>query len=207
MWQRSHKCSSLELRLGPPGEESLNENMKNVNKERDGSESPLTLGYFSTQKISTSHTPGPRGDAVFHHQHNPHQANAKASSFPQHQSSPQNMAVMGKDESQSQPCCVDLQDAEKNAFSPSSALPNRSHKRYSCFSLLYICIFWTFFSMYILLWSMQTLRFYNILDIVCYKPLFSVRIDSEASFTVNFNTISVYLNSHSNPHPQKKSNF
>lgn len=61
--------------------------------------------------------------------------------------------------------------------------------------------------MYILLWSMQTLRFYNILDIVCYKPLFSVRIDSEASFTVNFNTISVYLNSHSNPHPQKKSNF
>lgn len=141
MWQRSHKCSSLELRLGPPGEESLNENMKNVNKERDGSESPLTLGYFSTQKISTSHTPGPRGDAVFHHQHNPHQANAKASSFPQHQSSPQNMAVMGKDESQSQPCCVDLQDAEKNAFSPSSALPNRSHKRYSCFSLLYICIF------------------------------------------------------------------
>lgn len=54
---------------------------------------------------------------------------------------------------------------------------------------------------------MQTLRFYNILDIVCYKPLFSVRIDSEASFTVNFNTISVYLNSHSNPHPQKKSNF
>ncbi|KAJ1388734.1 PB1 domain [Sesbania bispinosa] len=109
MWQRSHESSEerkLELRLGPPGEESsLNEDMKNVKRERD--ESPLTLGCFSTQKISTS---------TCYHQHNPQQAKAKVSSFLQLQSSPQNMPRMG----------------EKNAFSPSSAnsdVPNKSQKR------------------------------------------------------------------------------
>ncbi|XP_061358376.1 auxin-responsive protein IAA26-like [Gastrolobium bilobum] len=80
MWQRSHKSSEerkLELRLGPPGEESLIENIK---RERD--ESPLPLGYFSTQKISTS-------DSTCYHRHNQYHAKAKASSVLQLPSSPQ----------------------------------------------------------------------------------------------------------------------
>ncbi|TKY64440.1 Auxin-responsive protein IAA18 [Spatholobus suberectus] len=119
MWQRSHKSSEerkLELRLGPPGEESLNESIKRCNRERN--ESPLTLGYFSAQKISTSEKPGSGGTmlpsawpSTSYHQH---QAKAKASSFLQLQSSQQNMIVMGRDVPQL--CCV-----EKKAFSPSSA--------------------------------------------------------------------------------------
>ena len=135
MWQRSHKSSEerkLELRLGPPGEESLNESIRKCNRERRRNESPLTLGCFSTQKIFTSDTPGPGGAMLpsawpstsYHHQH---QAKAKASSFLQLQSSPQNMIVMGKDVSQFS--CV-----EKKVFSPSCANPAVS-KRYPCFSL------------------------------------------------------------------------
>lgn len=135
MWQRSHKSSEerkLELRLGPPGEESLNESIRKCNRERRRNESPLTLGCFSTQKIFTSDTPGPGGAMLpsawpstsYHHQD---QAKAKASSFLQLQSSPQNMILMGKDVSQFS--CV-----EKKSFSPSCANPAVS-KRYPCFSL------------------------------------------------------------------------
>ncbi|KAH1084862.1 hypothetical protein AAZX31_07G013600 [Glycine max] len=124
MWQRSHKSSEerkLELRLGPPGEESLNESIRKCNRERRRNESPLTLGCFSTQKIFTSDTPGPGGAMLpsawpstsYHHQD---QAKAKASSFLQLQSSPQNMILMGKDVSQFS--CV-----EKKSFSPSCANP------------------------------------------------------------------------------------
>ncbi|KAL2338023.1 hypothetical protein Fmac_012469 [Flemingia macrophylla] len=117
MWQRSHKSSEerkLELRLGPPGEESLNESIKKCNRERN--ESPLTLGYFSTQKISSSDKPGPGGvmlssawPSTSYHQH---QAKAKAS-FLQLQSCPKNMIVIGKDVPKL--CCV-----ENKTFSPSS---------------------------------------------------------------------------------------
>ncbi|RDY00024.1 Auxin-responsive protein IAA18, partial [Mucuna pruriens] len=121
MWQRSHNKSSeerkLELRLGPPGEESLNESIKKCN-DRERSESPLTLGYYSTQKISTSNKPGPGGamlpsawTSTSYHQH---QGKAKASSFLQLQSSQQNMIVMGRDVPQ-------LSCVEKKAFSSSSA--------------------------------------------------------------------------------------
>ncbi|XP_027336798.1 auxin-responsive protein IAA18-like isoform X2 [Abrus precatorius] len=126
MWQRNHKSSEerkLELRLGPPGEESLNESIKNGNIGRDESSS-LPLGYFSTQKISTSDKPGPGGvilppvwPSTSYHHHSQHQA--KASSFLRLPSSPKNMLVMGKDVSQ--PCCLDLQVAEKKEFRPSSS--------------------------------------------------------------------------------------
>nr|KYP54136.1 Auxin-responsive protein IAA26 [Cajanus cajan] len=118
MWQRNHKSSEerkLELRLGPPGEESPNESIKKCNRERN--ESSLTLGYFSTQKISSSDKPGPGGamlpsawPSTSYHQHQP---KAKAS-FLQLQSCPKNMIVMGKDVPQL--CCV-----ENKTFSPSSA--------------------------------------------------------------------------------------
>ncbi|RZB97854.1 Auxin-responsive protein IAA26 [Glycine soja] len=122
MWQRSHKSSEerkLELRLGPPGEESLNESIRKSNRERN--ESQFTLGCFSTQNFFTSDKQGPGGTTLpsawpstsYHHQH---QAKAKASSFLQLQSSPQNMIVMGKDVSQFS--CV-----EKKVFSPSCANP------------------------------------------------------------------------------------
>ncbi|CAJ1951079.1 unnamed protein product [Sphenostylis stenocarpa] len=119
MWQRSHRSSEerkLELRLGPPGEEYLNESIKKCITERN--ETPLTLGYFSTHKISTSDKPGPGGamlptawPSTSYYQH---QAKAKASSFLQLQSRPQNMFMMGKEVPQL--CCV-----ENKAFSPSSA--------------------------------------------------------------------------------------
>ncbi|XP_057454418.1 auxin-responsive protein IAA26-like isoform X2 [Lotus japonicus] len=114
MWNESQNSSEerkLELRLGPPGEEPINENMKSVNRERG--ESPLTLGY-----------------STCHQQHSPHQAKAKASSFLQLSSSPQNMPVIRKNVSQ--PCGEDLLNAEKNTFSISSAntaVLNRSQKR------------------------------------------------------------------------------
>ena len=122
--RRSHNKSSeereLELRLGPPGEEDWSHH--NENKRERDDESALSLGYFSTQKI--------------YHQHNQNRAKAKASSFLQLQSSPQNMPVMGKESKDgSQPCCpkvVELHSAEKKAFSPSSAntaVPNSSQKR------------------------------------------------------------------------------
>lgn len=121
MWNESQNSSEerkLELRLGPPGEEPINENMKSVNRERG--ESPLTLGY-----------------STCHQQHSPHQAKAKASSFLQLSSSPQNMPVIRKNVSQ--PCGEDLLNAEKNTFSISSAntaVLNRSQKRYFCFYLV-----------------------------------------------------------------------
>ncbi|XP_058745369.1 auxin-responsive protein IAA2-like [Vicia villosa] len=114
MWQRSME---LELRLGPPGEEEcVNEkSMKSVKKERyeDGDEeSLLTLGNFS-KKDSTCDL-----------------SNAKGSSFLQLSS----MQGVEKDASQSQPCCTNLHDKEKKAFSPftkKSDFPNRSQKRNS----------------------------------------------------------------------------
>ncbi|KAL5062818.1 hypothetical protein RYX36_024555 [Vicia faba] len=112
MWQRSMK---LELRLGPPGEEEcVNEkSMKIVKKERDEHEdSSLTLGY-SSKKDSTFDL-----------------SNAKGSSFLQLSS----MQGVEKDASQSQPCCTNLQDKEKKAFSPTAKIsdfPNRSQKRNS----------------------------------------------------------------------------
>lgn len=131
MWQRSHKSleeRKLELRLGPPGEESLNESIKKCNRERN--ESSLNLGYFSIHKISASDKAGQGGamlpsawPSTSYHQH---KAKAKASSFLQLQSSQQNMIVMGRDVTQL--CCV-----ENKACSPSCANTSVS-KRYYCFS-------------------------------------------------------------------------
>ncbi|BAT98468.1 auxin-responsive protein IAA2-like isoform X1 [Vigna umbellata] len=116
MWQRSHGSSEerkLELRLGPPSEDSLNESIKKCITERN--ESPLSLGYFSTHEISASDKPGPGGAMVptawssaSYHQHQ-----AKPSYF-QLQSRPQNVLMMRKEVPQL--CCV-----ENKTFSPSSA--------------------------------------------------------------------------------------
>ncbi|WVZ24677.1 hypothetical protein V8G54_003221 [Vigna mungo] len=116
MWQRSHGSSEerkLELRLGPPSEDSLNESVKKCITERN--ESPLSLGYISTHEISASDKPGPGGAMVptawssaSYHQHQ-----AKPSFF-QLQSRPQNVLMMRKEVPQL--CCV-----ENKAFSPSSA--------------------------------------------------------------------------------------
>jgi len=130
MWQRSHGSSEerkLELRLGPPNEESLSESIKMCITERN--ESPLSLGCFSTHQISTSDKPD-HGRAMLptawrstsYHQHQ-----TKAPSFFQLQSRPQNMLMMRKEVPQL--CCV-----ENKAFSPSSADAAVS-KRYSYFSL------------------------------------------------------------------------
>ncbi|KAK7381695.1 hypothetical protein VNO80_00242 [Phaseolus coccineus] len=119
MWQKSHRSSEerkLELRLGPPSEESLNGSIKKCFTERN--DSPLTLGYSSTHEISTSDKPGPGGAmlttawrSTSYHQH---QAKPKAPSFFQLQSRPQNMLMMRKEVPKL--CCV-----ENMAFSPSSA--------------------------------------------------------------------------------------
>lgn len=111
MWQRSME---LELRLGPPGEEEcVNEkSMKNVKKERDDDEeSLLTLSNFSKKDLTCD------------------LSNAKGSSFLQLSS----MQRVQKDASQSQPCCTNLQDEEKNVLLLSAKkldFPNRSQKRY-----------------------------------------------------------------------------
>jgi len=154
MWQRSHRSSEerkLELRLGPPSEESLNGSIKKCFTERN--ESPLTLGYSSTHEISTSDKPGPGGAmlttawrSTSYHQH---QAKPKAPSFFQLQSRPQNMLMMRKEVPQL--CCV-----ENMAFSPSSADAAVS-KRYSYLLLLFSFVFKAF---------KLLLRFVTILDVV-----------------------------------------
>ncbi|KAL1340647.1 hypothetical protein AAHE18_09G030300 [Arachis hypogaea] len=126
----------LELRLGPPGEEEEEDEEKdedywshhNENKrERNSDESdqsPLSLGYFSSQRI--------------YNYHQDQATKAKASSFLQ------NMSMVGKESkdaiSSSQPCRSEVIEfhngavcAEKKALSsPSSAntaAPNSSQKR------------------------------------------------------------------------------
>ncbi|QCE02310.1 auxin-responsive protein IAA18-like isoform X2 [Vigna unguiculata] len=116
MWQRSHGSSEerkLELRLGPPSEESFDESIKKYITERN--ESPLTLGYFSPHEIFTSDKPGPGGVMVPNAWSYQHQAKPNVSSFFQLQSRSQNLLMMRKEVSQ-QLCCV-----ENKAFSPSYA--------------------------------------------------------------------------------------
>ncbi|KAJ7951704.1 Auxin-responsive protein [Quillaja saponaria] len=146
----SHKSSEekkLELRLGPPGEDwVMKDSSTNVNRGRD--ESLLSLGYFSpiasdngclTQKIPTSDSPAasilssPWSSSGYQGKTQNNQPQTKAPSFLRFESSSQNMPVMAKESSQ--PCCTkveDLKNAEKKAFSPSSAntaVPNSSQKR------------------------------------------------------------------------------
>ncbi|KAI4329200.1 hypothetical protein L6164_021490 [Bauhinia variegata] len=138
--ERSHKSSEerkLELRLGPPGEDWSIDDGK---RERDVS--LLSLGYFTTQKntnngcqtqkISTSeNSAGATLSSPWCH----NQYQGKASQFLQFQTSTQGMPVIAKEASQAATCCpkvVDLQNAEKKAFSPSSAntaVPSSSQKR------------------------------------------------------------------------------
>lgn len=104
MWQRSHKCS-LE-------ERKLELRLGPPGEEEFVNEKSLK-NVKKERDEESSLTLGYAKDSSF----------LKLSS----------MQVMKKDASQSQPCCTNLQDGEKNAFSPSSArnsaLPNRSQKR------------------------------------------------------------------------------
>ncbi|KAI4355578.1 hypothetical protein L6164_004337 [Bauhinia variegata] len=132
--QKSSEERELELRLGPPGEDwSTNDG------KREKEESLLSLGCFTTQKntnngcqtpkISTSENPA---GAILSSPWGPNQHQGKASQFVQFQTSTH---VMGKEASQAATCClkvVELQNAEKKPFSPSSAntaVPNSSQKR------------------------------------------------------------------------------
>ena len=151
--ERRHGSSEekkLELRLGPPGEDnwSIKEATKNI---RGRDESLLSLGYFSSMKSNGKQSqkfPSPEDHPVgsvfsspwakIHH-HN-HQQQTKPPSFLQFSSTaPKSLPVIAKESSQ--PCCtkaVDLQNAEKKAFSPSAnktVAPNSSQKRYSSFFL------------------------------------------------------------------------
>lgn len=177
--QRRHGPSEekeLELRLGPPGNQDWSMRDSARKNPGDKSESLLSLGYFSsmssmtqnisngsqTQMFSASKNPvgavissscsssayGYRGKT----QHN--QQQTKVPSFLQLNSPLQGLPVMTQEASQR--CCteaVDIQSAEKKAFSPSSAttaVPNSSQKRYFSFSshafscfFFYIFRFWT----------------------------------------------------------------
>lgn len=137
---KSSEERKLELRLGPPGGEedwSLHDKTKNLNGERD--ESLLSLGYFPHHATNKNNNNGfcTKGSSFLHQ-------------FPSSSSSPQgnSMPVMGKDASQAA-CCtkvVDLQNADKKVFSPSSAntaVPNTSQKRYyhNPPPFFYLCIY------------------------------------------------------------------
>ncbi|XP_022715037.1 auxin-responsive protein IAA18-like [Durio zibethinus] len=134
----------LELRLGPPGEDSWSiEDTTKSNRERD--ESLLSLGCFSSMKSNGKQThkfPSPEDHPVGSVLSTPwaktlqhtHQHQTKPPLFLQFPSTaPQSMPVIAK--GSSQPCCnkaVDLQNAEKKAFSPpaNTAVPlNSSQKR------------------------------------------------------------------------------
>ncbi|KAF5466520.1 hypothetical protein F2P56_016438 [Juglans regia] len=150
--------NKLELRLGPPGEDwSMTDNtMKN---QRESSESLLSLGYFSpttsmtqntsinnsssgsqTQMFSSSENPvgavnlsSPWSSSAFQGKTQHNQKQTKAPSFLQVPSTLQSFPVLAQEASQ--PRCsnvVELQSAEKKAFSQSSAMtavPNSSQKR------------------------------------------------------------------------------
>lgn len=163
--ERSHGSSEekkLELRLGPPGEDWSLKAASKSNRERD--ESLLSLGYFSsianvnisnningnqTHKCSSSDNPvgssltSPWASSGYHGKIQHTQQQPKAPSFLQFPSTPQSLPVIGKEGSQTS-CTkvVDLQNAEKKAFSPPSAntaVPNSSQKRYSSFFTLAMC--------------------------------------------------------------------
>ena len=152
----------LELRLGPPGEDwSVKHNSKN-NNQRERDESLLSLGYYSrmasrthnnnsngcqTQMFAASSENPWNSPSVYQH----NQQQTKAPSFLQFPSTPNSLPVMSQETPQ--PCCtkvVDLQNAEKKGFSPSSAktaVPNSSQKRYFSFSsLMYIVLFLVFWT-------------------------------------------------------------
>ncbi|KAF5453092.1 hypothetical protein F2P56_028030 [Juglans regia] len=153
--QRRHGPSEekeLELRLGPPGDQDWSMRDSTRKNPGDKSESLLSLGYFSSmtqnisngsqnQMFSASENPvgavisspwsssayGYRGKTL----HN--QQQTKVPSFLQLTSPLQGLPVVAHEASQR--CCteaVDIQGAEKKAFSPSSAttaVPNSSQKR------------------------------------------------------------------------------
>lgn len=136
--------NKLELRLGLPGDG--NWSAKQTLKSREREESLLSLGYFNGGGIGCgkeqNHHPWSSSSCSQQKQ----QTNTTTTSSNttsaflqnhQYQTCPNQgkcLPVMGKDSSQ--PCCtriVELQTAEKKAFSPSSAntavLPNTSQKR------------------------------------------------------------------------------
>ncbi|GAB4842306.1 hypothetical protein Ancab_012276 [Ancistrocladus abbreviatus] len=141
--QRSRGCSDekkLELRLGLPGDEDNWSTKNNPKIQRD--DSILSLNYFSsmTHRNGSSHhqdqkqafaSPWPCSGYQNQQQQQNQQQPAKVP-FLQYQTGP---ATVAKDSSQ--PCCtrmVELQTAEKKAFSPASAaantaVPNSSQKR------------------------------------------------------------------------------
>lgn len=163
--ERSHGSSEekkLELRLGPPGEDWSLKATSKSNRERD--ESLLSLGYFSsmtsvnisnnisgnqTHKCSSSDNPvgssltSPWASSGYQGKIQHTQQQAQAPPFLQFPSKPQSLPVIAKEASQA--CCtkvVDLQNAEKKAFSPPSAntaVPNSSQKRCSSFFTLAMC--------------------------------------------------------------------
>ncbi|KAL2928649.1 Auxin-responsive protein IAA26 [Bienertia sinuspersici] len=134
--------NKLELRLGLPGDG--NWSAKNNLKSREREDSLLSLGYFPSKHNNGGGVIG----CVQEQSYNPW---SSSSSQKKQQSSPylqnhqnhdqyktckqqtKGLPVMGKDSSQ--PCCtriVELQTAEKKAFSPPSAntaVPNSSQKR------------------------------------------------------------------------------
>ncbi|PON88540.1 AUX/IAA protein [Trema orientale] len=141
--ERSHGSSEekkLELRLGPPGQDWP---LKGNNRERD--ESLLSLGYFSpmasgTHNTSNINNSGNQGSVL---SFSPWSSSGK---FQQQQGKAPTTSFLQSlpvAKEGSQPCCptkvVDLQNAEKKAFSPAAtpspappagtAVPNSSQKR------------------------------------------------------------------------------
>ncbi|OMO66531.1 AUX/IAA protein [Corchorus olitorius] len=135
--ERRHGSSEekkLELRLGPPGEDNWSNfkdmNSKTSNRERD--ESMLSLGYFSSSMNSNGKQAHNNTVLSCPWAKNTHQQPPSFLQFPS--TTPQSLPVIAKESSQ--PCCtkaVDLQNAEKKAFSPPPANPavppNTSQKR------------------------------------------------------------------------------
>lgn len=152
--ERSHGSSEekkLELRLGPPGQDWP---MKEK-KERDD-ESLLSLSYFAPMASTTQRTNINNSGNQPHKFSSPSPSSTTTSGYQGKATTSflQSLPVMAKEASQ--PCCpkvVDLQNAEKKAFSrattpANTAVTSSSQKRFPqlfsfLFSLVSIFIFWT----------------------------------------------------------------
>lgn len=157
--EKRHGCGSddskkLELRLGLPGEEgrsNQNNLLKNKYVRQKEESQVLSLSYFSPYKRSQDQKqaglsnsphlprtlwpcsgyqpqpqPQPQPQQKHHHHH------YSASPFAQYQTGPKGLPVMPKESQPSYTRIVNLQNAEKKAFSPASAntaVPNSSQKR------------------------------------------------------------------------------
>lgn len=160
--------NKLELRLGPPGEDwSMTDNTRK--NQRESSESLLSLGYFSPTasmaqnssinnngngsqtQFSSSENPvgavlsSPWSSSAYQGKTQHNQKQTKAPSFLQVPSALKSLPVLAQEALQPRSSnVVELQSADKKAFSQSSAMtavPNSSQKRCPRPACPLVCVF------------------------------------------------------------------